>query len=182
MLVQGKAPVGIAGANAMRGEVVAVSTTHTGNRDGGSAMMQAAVAATQSSAVQPLVIGVTVLTSINATMLANEIHIADELSNYVVHLAQLAQAAGLHGVVCSPQEIQAIKIACGQDFVTVTPGVRPVWAATDDQQRVMTPAQAVQAGGDYIVIGRAITQPPTSIGSPANAARIIATEIGEGQK
>ena len=94
-----------------------------------------------------------------------------------VHLARLAQEAGCDGVVASPQEISAIRAACGNDFLIVTPGVRPTWAAKGDQQRVTTPRAALDAGADFLVIGRPITKPPAEIGTPVEAARKIVEEL-----
>ncbi|PIR16704.1 MAG: orotidine-5'-phosphate decarboxylase [Deltaproteobacteria bacterium CG11_big_fil_rev_8_21_14_0_20_49_13] len=154
---------------------------------GGVTMMSAAVKTADEEAAKlgkerPLVIGVTVLTSIDAKAL-NEIgfeHVRDgaELKKLVVRLALLAKQAGLDGVVASPREITAIREACGQDFLIITPGVRPVWAAAGDQKRVMTPNEAVKAGADYLVIGRPITNPPKEIGTPSDAAKKILEEIG----
>ena len=94
-----------------------------------------------------------------------------------MRLALLAKQAGLDGVVASPQEIVNIREACGSDFLIVTPGVRPLWAAAGDQKRVMTPGEAVKAGADYLVIGRPITNPPPEIGTPAQAVKKILEEI-----
>lgn len=129
---------------------------------GGTAMMRAAVEAAQDEAHRlgvepPLVIGVTVLTSISAETLRHELSVPIVMENQVTHLAQLAQNSGLSGVVASPQEIAAVKAACGPGFLVVTPGVRPAWAAKNDQARIMTPAEAVRSGVDFMVIGRAIT-------------------------
>lgn len=153
---------------------------------GGIAMMSAAVKAADDEAARlgkkrPLVTGVTVLTSIDAKAL-NEIgfeHVRDsvELRKLVVRLALLAKQAGLDGVVASPWEITAIREACGSDFMIITPGVRPVWAAACDQKRVMTPGEAIRAGADYLVIGRPLTDPPKEIGTPAEAAKRILEEI-----
>jgi len=153
---------------------------------GGVAMMSAAVRAAEDEAKKlntnrPLVVGVTILTSIDVKAL-NEIgfeHIrdGDELKRLVVRLALLAKQAGLDGVVASPQEIVNIREACGSDFLIVTPGVRPLWAAAGDQKRVMTPGEAVKAGADYLVIGRPITNPPPEIGTPAQAVKKILEEI-----
>lgn len=153
---------------------------------GGVAMMAAARQATEEEAAncglkRPLVIGVTILTSIDAKAL-NEIgfeHVrdADELKKLVVRLSLLAKQAGLDGVVASPQEIENIRAACGNDFLIVTPGVRPVWAAKGDQRRVTTPREAIEAGADYIVIGRPITDPPKEIGTPLDAIKLIEKEI-----
>ncbi len=144
---------------------------------GGSAMMRAAAeAATKASvrtgAVRPLVIGVTVLTSMDEAALA-EVGTSRPVMEQVVHLARLAQAAGLDGVVASPLEIAAIREACGPDFVIVTPGIRPAGqAGKDDQARTLTPAEAVAAGATYLVIGRPITAAP----DPRAAAEAIAAE------
>ena len=129
---------------------------------GGSAMMRAAADAAADEAHRlgmetPLIIGVTVLTSISSKMLHDELSVPVLLENQVVHLARLSQNAGLNGVVASPQEIKSVKSACGPKFLVVTPGVRPTWAAANDQKRIMTPSEAVKAGADYMVIGRAIT-------------------------
>ncbi|MBT8421323.1 MAG: orotidine 5'-phosphate decarboxylase, partial [Gammaproteobacteria bacterium] len=92
---------------------------------------------------------------------------------YVVHLAQLAQRAGMGGVVCSPREIEPIRRACGPDFTLVTPGIRPAWAAKHDQIRIMTPGEALCLGADYIVIGRPITEAKV----PEEAAKRLLLEI-----
>ncbi len=128
---------------------------------GGSAMMQAAVEGSREGAEKgggerPLVIAVTVLTSIDEPVLRNELRIPFAPLDQVVHFAVLAQENGADGVVCSPREIEAVRSACGNDFVIVTPGIRPAWASTDDQKRIMTPSEAVSKGADYIVIGRPI--------------------------
>ena len=129
---------------------------------GGSAMMRAASDAAAEEAdrlgiERPLILGVTVLTSISQEVLNHELSVPVLVGNQVTHLAELAQASGLDGVVASPHEIAQIKSSCGPEFLVVTPGVRPAWAAANDQARIMTPAAAVQAGVDYLVIGRAIT-------------------------
>ena len=129
---------------------------------GGSAMMRAAADAAADEAdrlgvERPLILGVTVLTSISEEVLHHELSVPILLDNQVTHLATLAQASGLDGVVASPHEIAQVKSVCGPEFLVVTPGVRPAWAAANDQARIMTPSAAVQAGADYLVIGRAIT-------------------------
>lgn len=145
--------------------------------DGGSEMMKAAVKAARESDSAPLMIGVTVLTSVDLNTLNDEMRVSGTIQEQAVHLALLAKDAGLNGIVCSPLEVRAIKQACGQSFVTVVPGVRPAWASTGDQKRVMTPAEAAAQGADFLVIGRPITNPPVEIGSPADAARKIIEEI-----
>lgn len=129
---------------------------------GGSAMMRAAVEAAGDEASKlgietPVVMGVTVLTSIDRDTLHEELSVSILIENQVTHLATLAQNSGLMGVVASPQEILPIKAACGPNFLVVTPGVRPEWAAANDQKRIKTPSEAIRDGADYIVIGRAVT-------------------------
>lgn len=102
-------------------------------------------------------IAITVLTSLSARSLAFELKIPLELPEYALEMALLAKKSGLSGAVCSPQEVAQLRQVCGKDFVLVCPGVRPTWAAAGDQQRVMTPKQAIQAGATYLVIGRPIT-------------------------
>jgi orotidine-5'-phosphate decarboxylase len=129
---------------------------------GGSEMMVAAKEASGKEADRlgvepPLILAVTVLTSTKETMLREELGVASSIEAQVVRLARLAKDAGLDGVVASPREIGAIKAACESDFLVVTPGVRPAWAAANDQKRFTTPLEAVQNGSDYLVIGRPIT-------------------------
>lgn len=129
---------------------------------GGSAMMRAASDAASEEADRlgvepPLILGVTLLTSIGPETLRHELSVPILLENHVTHLAQLAQNSGLSGVVASPKEIEPIKSACGPGFLVVTPGVRPAWSPANDQARIMTPSEAVERGADYLVIGRAIT-------------------------
>jgi orotidine-5'-phosphate decarboxylase len=145
---------------------------------GGSAMMQAAAAAATKAAAalgrpRPLVIGVTVLTSMTDATL-NEVSVSRPMLDQVVHLAKLARAAGLDGVVASPQETRAIRTACGADFQIVTPGIRPAdQQGKDDQARTLTPAEAVSAGATYLVIGRPITAAP----NPRHAAESITATL-----
>lgn len=145
---------------------------------GGSAMMKAAAeAATKTAASlgrpRPLVIAVTVLTSMDDAALA-EVGVSRSMLDQVVHLAKLAQASGLDGVVASPQEVKAIRGACGADFQIVTPGIRPAdQQGKDDQARTLTPAEAIAAGSSYLVIGRPITAAP----NPREAAEKIAATL-----
>jgi orotidine-5'-phosphate decarboxylase len=90
-------------------------------------------------------------------------------------MAKLAQSSGLDGVVCSPFEIAAIRAACGPDFILVVPGIRPVGSDAGDQKRIMTPAEAISLGADYLVIGRPITQAE----NPAEAAEMIAQQLND---
>lgn len=165
---------------------------------GGSAMMKTACQAAEEVSKErgiprPLIFGVTILTSLNYDDLVEmgifeELNIADpeelaqvkcgRLEKLVAHdLAWLAQESGLDGVIASPQEIRAIRKYCQPEFLVVTPGIRPLWAATDDQKRIMTPTEAIKAGANYLVIGRPITRPPAEIRNPVNAAKMIAREI-----
>ncbi len=141
---------------------------------GGTAMMQAAAQAAAEFTPRPKVLGVTVLTSLGAADLETLGVQASPLEQ-VTRLARLAKDAGLDGVVCSPKEIAAVRAACGEDFLIVTPGVRPRGAALADQRRVMAPGEALEAGADILVIGRPITGEP----DPAAAARAILADLGE---
>lgn len=105
----------------------------------------------------PKIIGVTQLTSTSQETMNNEIGVPGTVADSVTAYAKLAKEAGLDGVVASGHEITAIRQACGDDFITVIPGIRPAWAGSNDQKRIMTPAEALQAGAHYLVIGRAIT-------------------------
>ncbi|MEB3336515.1 MAG: orotidine 5'-phosphate decarboxylase / HUMPS family protein, partial [Leptolyngbyaceae bacterium] len=100
---------------------------------------------------------ITLLTSLSSRALAFELRIPLELPEYALEMALLAQKSGLAGAVCSPQEVEQLRQTCGEDFLLVCPGVRPTWAAAADQQRTLTPAAALRAGADYLVIGRPIT-------------------------
>jgi len=138
---------------------------------GGILMMRAANEAAKAKAEQlgiskPLVLGVTMLTSIDEKQFQTDFETTRKLINQVSYFAELVQNAGLDGVVSSPHEIEVIRKTCGEDFVIVTPGVRPNWAAKNDQRRVMTPAEAIARGADYIVVGRPIyasTNPKESV-------------------
>ena len=124
---------------------------------GGRAMMEAAVAANAKAGdARPIVLAVTVLTSLDDDDLT-ELGVSSNSGEQVVRLARLAQDCGVDGVVCSPKEITILRDACGPDFKLVVPGIRPTWASADDQKRISTPAEAVAMGADYIVIGRPIT-------------------------
>ncbi len=154
---------------------VAIMNVHAA---GGKKMMAGAAeaAAEQAKAAgvaKPLVTAVTVLTSISQAEFEDEVGIGRPIAEQVIHWAKLAQAAGLDGVVASAKEITDIRNACGPDFVIITPGIRPVWAAANDQSRIMTPKQAVELGATYLVIGRPITAQP----DPVEAARKIVAEI-----
>jgi orotidine-5'-phosphate decarboxylase len=124
---------------------------------GGSAMMEAAREGVERSGQKPILIAVTVLTSMNQEML-NEVGVVGSVSDQVLKLTSLTQKSGLDGIVCSAQEAPMIRKALGDKFCLVTPGVRPADAALDDQSRVVTPSQALALGSSYLVIGRPITK------------------------
>ncbi|MGM0541145.1 MAG: orotidine-5'-phosphate decarboxylase [Pseudomonadota bacterium] len=124
---------------------------------GGRKMMQAAREALDEFESRPLLIAVTVLTSMEQSDLA-EIGLQGSPKDNVLRLAQLAQSSGLDGVVCSAQEVQLLRRRLGPDFCLVTPGIRPEGSDVNDQKRIMTPRQAMDAGSSYLVIGRPITQ------------------------
>ncbi len=124
---------------------------------GGSDMMQAALEGVHNSQQNPYLIAVTILTSMSQDNLT-ELGISRPLEEQVTHLAKLTQTAGLHGVVCSAMEAETLRKAVNDDFLLVTPGIRPVTASQDDQTRIMTPEKALTKGASYLVIGRPITQ------------------------
>ncbi|MCL6639661.1 MAG: orotidine-5'-phosphate decarboxylase [Firmicutes bacterium] len=145
---------------------------------GGKAMMRAAAEAAGDEAQKlgipvPLVVAVTVLTSIGQEVFNREMGIPGNIRDRVVSWAVMAKEAGMGGVVASPREIADIREACGKDFVIITPGVRPAGSAANDQKRTMTPAEAVNLGASYLVVGRPITAAP----DPVEAAKSILKEI-----
>ena len=149
---------------------------------GGLEMMRAAATARDDSSLpkarRPRLLGVTVLTSMDNQAL-RRVGVAGPASSRVVKLARLAKQAGLDGVVASPQEVRAIRRACGKDFLIVVPGVRLAHSkpsmkeSKDDQARIATPSDAIRDGADYLVVGRPITAAP----NPENAARAILDEM-----
>lgn len=139
---------------------------------GGRKMLEAAREALEDAAQRPLLIGVTLLTSLDASDL-RDIGIADSVENQVIRLAGLAQQSGLDGVVCSAREARSLRVRHGPAFRLVTPGIRPAGVDVQDQRRVMTPAEALQAGADYLIIGRPITQ----AADPLQALEAIRAEI-----
>jgi len=145
---------------------------------GGRAMMKAAadgaaVAARELAVRRPLVVAVTVLTSLDRVALHREVGIASSVEGHVLHLAELARDAGLDGTVASPNEIAAVRRSLGPGWVIVTPGVRPAGSAADDQSRIATPEAAARAGAHYLVVGRPITGAP----DPAKAAAAVLAEM-----
>ncbi|BDU50877.1 orotidine-5'-phosphate decarboxylase [Haliovirga abyssi] len=123
---------------------------------------------------RPKLLAVTVLTSLNDEDLKS-LKINETTSDYVIDLAKLAKSAGADGVVCSPNEVEQIKKELGKEFITLTPGIRPLWSVKGDQKRVMTPAQAVKNGVDYIVVGR----PIRNVENRVEAAKKILKEMSE---
>ncbi len=124
---------------------------------GRPALQAAAAALAKEGQRPPALIAITLLTSLNTRELAFDLHIPLETSVYALNMAMMAKECGCPGAVCSPQEVAAVRQRCGQDFILVCPGIRPEWSVPADQQRTMTPVQALQAGADYLVIGRPIT-------------------------
>ena len=164
-------PNTVAGAVAAAADLpkVRLLTVHT---LGGIAMMRAARQAAARKKNRPAVLGVTILTSHDAATLRS-VGISGSPASRALALARLAKDAGLDGVVASAHEARAIRRACGRNFLIVVPGVRPASASVNDQSRVATPAEAIRAGADYLVIGR----PITASSNPRAAALAIANEI-----
>ena len=155
---------------------VQMMTIHT---SGGREMMARAAEAAKGAAEagkgpRPILLGVTVLTSLKGAEM-EEVGMGSDVASQVLRLAGLAKTAGLDGVVCSPQEIEVLRKEYGRDLIIVTPGIRPVWAAAQDQKRIMTPAEAVGKGADYLVIGRPITGAP----SPNEAFLRVVAELDQ---
>ena len=146
---------------------------------GGREMMQSLVDGLKQEAErlgqpEPITLAVTVLTSISQQQLVQEMFVRDmQIKDLVVRWALMAQECGINGVVCSPQEISAIRETCGPDFKIVTPGIRPAWSEANDQKRITTPRQALDMGADYMVIGRPIVKAD----SPIEAALKIIDEL-----
>ena len=141
---------------------------------GGVAMMRAAVeaAAAVAGTERPLLIGITVLTSMNDAALAAT-GVTGPVLSHAERLARLSLDSGLDGITCSAHEAPALRAACGPDFMLVVPGIRPAAVGGDDQKRTVTPAEAVRLGADCLVVGR----PITGADDPAAAARAVAAEI-----
>lgn len=147
---------------------------------GGRAMLAEAAREARREAARvgvapPLLLGVTLLTSLGQRELNEELGVTGGVEEQAIRLAFLCLQAGLDGVVASPREVPAIKAACGKGFLAVTPGVRPAGAEAGDQQRVLTPGEAIRAGADYLVVGRPITAAP----DPHAMARKILAEMKE---
>lgn len=147
---------------------------------GGVEMMKAARIGADKIAQQlnkkpPIILGVTMLTSISQNVLDNEFEVNKNVSEFAIRLAKLAKEAGLDGVVASAVEVENIKKELGPDFKVLCPGIRPKWSLTDDQKRIATPSEAIKRGADYIVIGRAVTKSE----NPIEAMEKIYKEIEE---
>ena len=142
---------------------------------GGAAMLRAAAkTVSEAGSSRPLLIAVTVLTSLEDKDMA-DIGFRSSVADQAIRLAQLAQDCGLDGVVCSPHELSVIREVCGANFKLVVPGIRPNWAVKGDQKRITTPRQAVDLGADYLVIGRPITEDE----NPVLAAKRIGEELSD---
>jgi orotidine-5'-phosphate decarboxylase len=172
--------------NTVAGAVRAAAALHplmmNLHASGGRSMMEAAVSALREAArdrggSRPLLLAVTVLTSLDEADLES-VGQRGPVEEQVLRLAQLAQASGLDGAVCGATEITRLREACGEDFVLVVPGVRPSWAAGDDQKRSMTPREALERGADFLVVGR----PITAAADPVAAARRLVSELTESAK
>ncbi len=145
----------------------------TVHASGGGAMLRAAMdAAAEAGEARPRILAVTVLTSLDDGDL-EAVGQQSPAGEQVRRLAALARNSGVDGAVCSPREVAALRAECGPEFLLIVPGIRPAWAASGDQKRVMGPAEAVAAGADYLVIGRPITEAD----DPADAARRIVEEM-----
>ncbi len=148
---------------------------------GGSDMMKAVAEQVREEAQnnnlrKPLILAITVLTSMSEEDLKNDLLVNASLTDYITHLALLARKAGLDGVVCSPKEIELIRKTCGDDFIIVTPGIRPSWSISiDDQKRFTTPREAIDKGANYIVVGRPILKAD----DPEKAAAKLLEEISK---
>lgn len=164
-------------AGAMRGVARLAPRLTTIHASGGFAMMQAAAEAAREGAAKAgrpatKVLAVTVLTSLDQQG-ATEVGFGGTVLDQVKRLAELAQKAGVDGLVCSPHEVNHVRAVVGSDMTLVVPGIRPAWSEVGDQKRFLTPKEAIQAGADLLVIGR----PITGAASPADAARRIAEEL-----
>lgn len=151
--------------------------------NGGSKMMANTIAACNNYAKkndleQPTILAVTLLSSFGQKTLTNELCVNMNISGYVLKLAQLAKESGLAGVVAPDTDSMQIKKELGEDFIVVCPAVRPTWAIVNDQIRIVSPADAIKAGADYIVIGRPITHAQ----DPVEAAKLIIAEVEEALK
>jgi len=130
----------------------------------------------EKKAGKPLILGVTILTSLDEAFLQDFLGVDKPMEKQILDLAVLAKSAGLRGVVASPKEVSHIKKQCGKDFIVVTPGIRPKGAKKDDQKRVLPPDMAIIRGADFIVVGRTIINAPDR----GKATLSIIEDIGDG--
>jgi orotidine-5'-phosphate decarboxylase len=140
---------------------------------GGRSMIEAARSSVEGTDTH--ILAVTVLTSLSEAMLREEVGMPESPEEAVVRLATMAVDAGAHGVVCSPKEIPLVRGAIGGQALVVTPGIRPAWASQDDQQRVLTPADAARKGASHVVVGR----PIVNHRDPSEAVALIKRELSE---
>jgi orotidine-5'-phosphate decarboxylase len=163
--------------NTVAGAVRSVTGTGaellTVHASGGPAMLRAAAEAAQANGA-PRLLAVTVLTSMDAAEL-NAAGVQGTAAEQVLRLAKLAKSSGIDGMVCSPEEVTAVRSATGPETILVVPGVRPAGSASDDQRRVATPAEAISRGASILVVGRPITRAV----DPAKAARAILAKMGQ---
>lgn len=145
---------------------------------GGARMLAACASAAERASAEagkplPISLGVTVLTSLDQSALTDELHVKGTVAEQVLNLAGLCQRSGIRGIVASAEEVAQLRAALGSSMVLVTPGVRPKWADANDQSRIVTPADALKRGADYLVIGR----PILAAADPKDAARRIIEEM-----
>lgn len=145
---------------------------------GGKQMMESVAKKVKEVNPEMLAIAVTILTSFSEEGVQETFRSNLNIKELALNLAKLTKEAGMDGVVCSPWEAKVIKEECGSNFKTVCPGVRPRWSAANDQERIMTPKDAILNGCDYLVVGRPITKNE----NPVEAAKLVLAEIEEGMK
>lgn len=147
---------------------------------GGFNMMKAAKESAMENLskniTSPILLGVTILTSMHEDDEYSSLFMTSmSITDYIVHLAKKAQSAALDGVVCSPLEIEAVRKACGDEFIIVTPGIRPKWSNSNDHKRFITPTEAIKRGSDYIIVGRPILE----ANNPVEVTKRILDEIDQ---
>jgi orotidine-5'-phosphate decarboxylase len=164
-------PNTVAGAIAAAAKLPRVRLVNV-HASGGVEMMRSAREAVGNGKSRPALLAVTILTSLDAKAL-RAVGMSGSPASRAIALAQLARSAGMDGVVASAQEVKAIRRACGPKFLIVVPGIRPAATSANDQSRIATPAEAIRAGADYLVVGR----PITAARDPRAAALAVAQEI-----
>lgn len=142
---------------------------------GGKTMMSSVAERVNEISPETLAIAVTVLTSFSEEEVSEHFATNLNIKELAMHWAKATKESGMDGVVCSPWEAASIKEVCGEDFKTICPGVRPQWAAANDQKRIMTPKKAIENGCDFLVVGRPITKAE----NPVEAAKLVMAEINE---